>query len=144
MPVFDTAHFANALGIRGSVLWIPSVLTSSILLSTPASKVLPVLAVFLADTACTGSTLEYCAAVTTRCVCRYPPTASTCYGKKLSQSMLHAHSLIIKYTASICAIETHVLLVRYSSSTSMCTRDHTVATAAAARVRALHASQKAS
>ena len=55
--------------------------------------------------------------------------------------MLQVHALRTKHTASICAILNHVLLVRYSSSTSMCIRDYTAATAAAARVRALRASQ---
>ena len=50
----------------------------------------------------------------------------------------------MEYSASICAIVKHVLLEGYGSSISMCTSDYTVATAAAARVRVIRSSQKAS
>ena len=65
----------------GYYLYLPQACCGLIL----QGKVLPEIAVIRAGTAGTGSTLEYCAAVTNRCFRRYPPTPSTSFSTKLSQ-----------------------------------------------------------
>ena len=144
MPVFDTAHFANTLSIGGSVLWISYVLSPCILSVTPASKRIA------GSRSTSGGHSLYWFYSGVLCCGYYEvlsPLPSYCeyfLQYKLISKVLQAHSLRMKHTASTCAISKHTLLVRYSSSKSMCARDYTVATAAAARVRVLHASQKAS
>ena len=62
------------------------ILTSIILKVNPASKYCRYSQYIRAGTAGTSSTLDcYSTAVTTRCVCRYPPAACTSYGTKLSK-----------------------------------------------------------